>query len=116
MPIPKQAFKKDKKKKALNALNWDTLDDSSNDESENEVAQICLEEQSSYICLMALKDKVNNLSYDELLKNFFSLYDDLQSLGPKYTYLKKQNASLEMEVNNLKSSTSNISLALENDT
>ncbi|XP_020101440.1 uncharacterized protein LOC109719276 [Ananas comosus] len=113
--LPNKTFKKDKKKKAFNALNWDAPDESSDDESENEVAQICLEEQSSILCLMALEDEVNNLSYEELLEAFFSLYDNLQSLGPKYTSLKKQNALLEMEVNNLKFSTSNPSLILENE-
>jgi hypothetical protein len=78
---PKDQFKK---KKAFQAC-WDDSDSSSDEESNEEVANMCF---------VAQEDSVSQFDYDELFEAFNDLYAKFKSLSSKNKELKSENSTL----------------------
>ena len=80
-------------------------DDSSKEENEKEVANMC------FMAIDEL-DKVNsNISYDDLHDAFEDLDEDLQKLGLKNVSLKKKIQQLEKELGEVKEKFSNVEVS-----
>ena len=80
---------KKRTKKTMIATWSENEDESSKEENEKEVANMCS------MAIDELDEVNSNISYDDLHDAFEDLYEDLEKLGLKNAYLKKKIQQLE---------------------
>ena len=91
-----------RKKKAMMATWSESEDESSKEENEKEVANICFME------IDELDEANSNISDEDIHDAFEELYEDFEKLGLKNDFLKKKVQQLEKELGEVKEKISNV--------
>ena len=80
-------------------------DESSEEENEKEVANMC------FMAIDELDEANSNISDEDIHDAFQELYEDLKKIGLKNTYLKKKVQQLEKELREVKEKFSNVEVS-----
>ena len=80
-------------------------DESSEEENEKEVANMC------FMTIDELDELNSNISDEDTHDAFQELYEDLKKIGLKNTYLKKKVQQLEKELREVKEKFSNVEVS-----